>query len=108
MYGKVPACYTNQIRTPRPLYMRLFGSAAQKVHSDEQKMIDEVYAHLSATLGVIDYRGVQYFEDLKIEAQALMKQKGILAAKQYILYKNMHELAIPRFIADHWLSELRS
>ena len=108
MYGKVPATYTNEIRTPRPLYTRLFGPAEIKAHADEQKMMEEVFAHLSATLGLIAFRGDKYFEDVRTEAIGIEKEKGRMAAQQHVIRLHTHRLAIPKFFADQLLNELRS
>ena len=107
-YGTVPATYTNEIRTPRPLYTRLFGPVELQAHSNEQKMMEEVFAHLSATLGLISLRGEHYFEDLRKEVFALEKERGRVAARQHVLRLNTHNLAIPRFFADQLVEELRS
>lgn len=106
-YGKTPATYTNVIRTPRPLYTLLFGPGEIRAHADEQKMIEEIYAHLSATLGMIALLGDRYFDIERAETIAVAKEKGRIAARQSVLRRHTHQLSIPRFFADQLMNELR-
>lgn len=107
-YGEIPATYTNGIRTPLPLYTRIFGPADIKAHLDEQKMMEEIFAHLSSTLGMIALRGDRYFRDRRAEVLATAKEKGRMAAHQHVLRLHTHNLALPKFYADQLLNELRS
>jgi hypothetical protein len=107
-YGNTPATYTNEVRTPRPLYTRLFGPAEMKVHADEQKMMEEIFAHLTATVGMIGLLGDRYFQMEKSETMAEAREKGRIAAQQRVLRRHSHELGIPKFFADHLMNELRA
>ena len=99
-YGQIPATYSNVIRTPLPLYARLFTEEELRSHVEEQKIIDETFAHLNATLGMVGLLGDCYFESIKADVFKIAKDQGKLAARQKVLLLKSHSLSIPAYFAD--------
>lgn len=107
-YGKTPGTYSNEIRLPQPFYTKLFGPAEIDIHKDEQKMMEEVFAHLNATLIMIRIQGDRYFEIERSTTIATALKDGPMAARQRLLRRHAHELAFPKFFLDRLMSELRT
>jgi hypothetical protein len=105
-FDDTPATYTNEKRTPRPFYARLFSAEEMDVHESEHKMIDETYAHLHATISGIMYFGASYLPLQRAEILAVAEREGRLAALQRVLSLKTHSLAIPTYFADRLLDEL--
>jgi hypothetical protein len=106
-YGQTPATYTNIVRTPLPLYARLFTEEELRSHVEEQKIIDDTFAHLNATLGMIGLLGDGYFESIKADVFRIAKGQGKLAARQKVLLLKSHSLSIPAYFADELIDALK-
>jgi hypothetical protein len=99
-YGQTPATYTNTIRTPLPLYTRLFTEEELRSHVEEQKIINETFAHLFATLGMVRLLGDGYLDSVKAEVFRIAKDQGKLAARQKVLLLKSHSLSIPAELTE--------
>jgi hypothetical protein len=107
MYGKMPATYTNTIRRPLAFYA-LFSAEELQAHADEQKIIDETFAHLNATLGLIALYGDNYLGNIRAEVFKIAEDEGRIVAHQKVLLLQSHSLSIPKFFADSLINELTS
>jgi hypothetical protein len=99
-YGLAPATYTNTVREPQPFYARLFSKNEITGHLEERKIIEEIYAHLTATILMSATVGDVYFTEIEREIESLCKTKRFIEAKEKIFILHIHSLSIPKFFAD--------
>jgi len=96
-----PAFFSNEIRKPQPFYSRLFTQDEIAVHQNEQKIIDETYAHLSAVIMATAMMGDAHFDHIQKEIEALCRATRCIEARERIIVLHTQQLSIPRFFADH-------
>lgn len=103
-----PATYSNILRRPRRFYARLFTEQEIQRHADEQKMIEETYAHVFATVMTSDLLGRRYFAEKRAMVLSTLKSDGRLAARQRIALELHHYLSIPTVFANELTTMVES